>query len=310
LGHLPDSIRSTLERYLGEPLIEVRSVRGGSISHAAQVSTPGGAYFVKWNTQGAPDQFLREFEGLEALRRAQLNTSHPLQVPRPLYCAPSSDVLEDHHTHHTTIPTPFLLMEWIETDRVGARFDERLGQGLASLYRASAPQFGFIRHNYCGTTRQDNTWRDDWATFYTEQRIAPLIRIARDQRELSGDQLRMFTILLNRLPEWISTDESPALIHGDLWYGNVLETSHDPPALIDPAVSYAHREAELGMMELFGGFSPRVWASYQAHYPLSAGWRERLPLYTLYHLLNHFVLFGGSYGRQACDIARRFVGRS
>ena len=298
---LPRSVQAQLERHLGAAITVVRRVSGGSISQAVQIKADECLYFVKWNAEGAADQFECEARGLETLAQAQLSADYPLTIPRPLYVT-ARDV------ESAQVDVPMLLLEWIDTGAVGPKFDERLGAGLASLHRATAPQFGLSHHNYCGATRQENAWQATWERFYAEQRIAPLVRAARDQRGLAGTALHQLETLTRRLPEWIKTDEPPALIHGDLWYGNVLEGAGDSPALIDPAVSYAHREAELGMMDLFGGFSPRVWSSYQAHYPLSSGWRERLPLYVLYHVLNHFALFGGSYGDQACRIAHRFVG--
>lgn len=102
-------------------------------------------------------------------------------------------------------------------------------------------------------------------------------------------------------------DEPPALIHGDLWPGNVHVTAAGAPALVDPAAYFGHREAEFGMMLLFGGFGPEVFAAYEEAFPLPAGWRERAPLYTLYHVLNHFNLFGGGYALEARAIARRFA---
>ncbi len=118
--------------------------------------------------------------------------------------------------------------------------------------------------------------------------------------------LRRLRRLRDRLREWLDDDEPPALIHGDLWSGNVFADGQGHPVLVDPAAYYAHREAELGMMALFGGFSARVWESYAAARPPRKGWRSRLGLYTLYHLLNHFALFGGSYGRQALELAGQY----
>lgn len=299
--HLPSTIHRKFESLLNESIIETKRISGGSISHAMRINTNKTSYFLKWNTHGAPDQFRQEGIGLRALAQAQQDALQPLRIPRVIYVPSEAQSLEDN------LP-PFLVLEWIETGRPDTTFDERLGAGLASLHRMSSREFGFTQHTYCGVSKQDNRWRKRWEDFYAQQRIAPLVRVAHNQHGLSKGQLRTFEILIKRLPEWIATDEVPALIHGDLWYGNVLETASGPPALIDPAVSYSHREAELGMMDLFGGFNTKVWSSYQSHYPLSSGWRDRLPLYALYHVLNHFVIFGGAYGDQAYRIAKRFVG--
>ena len=112
--------------------------------------------------------------------------------------------------------------------------------------------------------------------------------------------------MIERLPALVSDEATPALIHGDLWSGNVLG-SRRGPALVDPACAYADREMELGMMTLFGGFPDRCFAAYEEAWPLPQGWRKRNGLYQLYHVLNHFLLFGGHYGPQAHGLARRFA---
>jgi fructosamine-3-kinase len=127
-----------------------------------------------------------------------------------------------------------------------------------------------------------------------------------ERRGLPIEEVQIYEKLVHRIPDLVSAEAVPSLIHGDLWSGNFLYSQHGP-ALIDPACYYADREMELGMMQLFGGFSARVWSAYEEEWPLPAGWETRTKLYQLYHLLNHFLLFGGSYGREACETARRFL---
>ncbi|MCB9526757.1 MAG: fructosamine kinase family protein [Myxococcales bacterium] len=287
-------MRRAVRAALGTPVIHAQPVSGGSINAAARLDTAAGPVFLKWNAHPIPDQFEREAAGLQALADA----GSGLRVPRPLHAArPQGDA------------PGFLLLEWLPEGRRAADFDERLGVGLAALHRATAPRFGFDADTYCGATPQPNGWRDDWLEFYRDQRLGHLLRLAVDHRGVPGAERRAFERLLTRLPEWLATDpEPPALIHGDLWAGNVHVAPDGAPGLIDPAVSYSHREAELGMMALFGGFGSRTWAAYEAAWPLQPGWRERLPLYTLFHVLNHYVLFGGPYGPQAWATVRRFVG--
>ena len=194
-----------------------------------------------------------------------------------------------------------LVLEWVQAGRRPADFDERLGRGLAELHRCTAPRFGFEMDGFCGPTPQPNGWLDAWVPFYAERRLGHHARLAaargREVDELEG--------LVERLSGLLGAPEPPALIHGDLWSGNLMD-HHGAPALVDPAAYFGHREAELGMMVLFGGFSARVFAAYDEAWPLQPGWRERLPLYTLYHLLNHDHLFGGGYWQQAMAIVRRF----
>ncbi|MDP3435529.1 MAG: fructosamine kinase family protein, partial [Bacteroidota bacterium] len=165
---------------------------------------------------------------------------------------------------------------------------------------------GFHHSNYCGTTIQDNTWTNSWPEFYAQYRIWNLVQQINVSRGLTSGELKVYEKLVEKMPQLLSHQTIPSLIHGDLWSGNYMYTANGP-ALIDPACYYADREMELGMMQLFGGFSPAVWKAYQEEYPLPAGWQKRIPLYQLYHILNHHLLFGGSYGRQALEIAKAFV---
>jgi fructosamine-3-kinase len=197
----------------------------------------------------------------------------------------------------------FILLEHLEP---GPPDDERLGRGLAELHRQAAPRFGFPVDSYCGSTRQPNAWCGSWPEFYAERRLRPLLSAIAGRRGLSRDERRVYDGLLARLPGLLGAGHRPSLVHGDLWSGNVLHSTRGP-ALVDPACAFAEREVELGLSTLFGGLSERALAAYQEAWPLPAGWRERNPLYQLYHLLNHQLLFGGGYGAQALEVARRFA---
>ena len=136
--------------------------------------------------------------------------------------------------------------------------------------------------------------------------LTEAIRAIERERKLSASDRALYDRVIARLTELLPSTSTPSLIHGDLWSGNVMITTRGP-ALFDPACAYADRELEFGITTLFGGFSERFWSAYQEAWPLPAGWRERNPLYQLYHLLNHHLLFGGGYGAQALRIARAFV---
>lgn len=294
-ARLDAAIADVLRAALGRPVrIERRTpVGGGCINEAARVETDAGTFFAKWNDHPIPDQFEREAEGLTAL--ADSGTS--LAIPRPIGARPPAGGAP-----------ALLVMEYLAPGRPGPDFDERLGVGLAELHRATAPRFGFAHDNYCGATPQPNGWMDDWIDFYRERRLRHQLRVAVERRGVGASDRRAFERLLDRLDALLGIDpEPPALIHGDLWSGNLHVAPDGRPGLVDPAAYYGHREAELGMMVLFGGFSPRVYAAYESVRPLQPGWRERLPLYSLYHLMNHYVLFGGGYGARAFAVARRFA---
>ena len=168
---------------------------------------------------------------------------------------------------------------------------------------------GVVGGGVVGTVAVDNRPAADWPTFWAERRLRPLVRRLRDGGGLDTDGARVLERLCDRLPErddLTGPPEPPARLHGDLWSGNVHVAAGGRPALIDPAAYYGHREAEFGMMTLFGGFSPRVFAAYDEAYPLEHGWRERNGLYQLYHLLNHLNLFGSGYHASVMAQASRY----
>ena len=248
-----------------------RAVPGGDTNRAAVFTSNGQKLFVKHNAHGLPRQFEAEAAGLDALRAS--GTS--LIVPAPVHVAPDFLVLE--YLPPGPSPDPIAI-----------------GTGLAALHRATDSRgFGFPLDGTCGATPQPNPWTGDWPTFYVEQRLRPLLT-----------RLDLPTRVLDRAPDVLGDDEPSALIHGDLWFGN-LYGSDRGPALVDPAAYYGHREAELGMMFLFGGFPEAVYRAYEAAWPLREGWRERLPWYSLYHVLNHALLFPGGYRAQAQQILRQ-----
>jgi fructosamine-3-kinase len=234
--------------------------------------------------------FQAEADGLAALRAS--GTS--LAVPRVVAVASGRP--------------SFLVIEYLGAGRRGDDFDERLGRGLAELHRATTNRFGFHADNYCGSTPQPNPWTDRWIDFYRESRLGHQLRLAVDAGHVSAADRNRIERLMERLDDWIDEPPSgPSLIHGDLWSGNLHVTDDGRPAIIDPAVSYSHREAELGMMRLFGGFSARVFAAYDAAWPLPPGWRDRSGLYELYHLMNHLNLFGAGYHGQMMAMVSRYV---
>ena len=175
----------------------------------------------------------------------------------------------------------FILLEQLELRRSGDW--AALGRVLAKLHRQTGPRFGWRRDNYIGATPQINSWRDDWATFFDECRIQPQLELAR--KNGFSIQFSSWEVLKNHRPQ-------PSLLHGDLWSGNAGFTA-EGPVIFDPAVYYGDREADLAMTELFSGFPPAFYASYQQEFPLDAGYATRKHLYNLYHLLNHLNLFGG-----------------
>lgn len=263
---------------------------GGDISAVERLHTNHGTYILKSLPRDLPGLLRAEADGLEALR----GSGTPLAVPSVIACVEG--------------PNAFLILEDLGSGPAGTHLDERIGFGLAALHRCGAPRFGFPRDNFCGATSQPNTWTDSWTDFYGRQRLGHQMTLASRARLLSASDTSVIEQLISRLDTLLQEpEEGTALIHGDLWSGNLHVTAAGDPALIDPAVYYAHREAELGMMQLFGGFPSRVYDAYHEAFPLEPGWQDRSDIYQLYHLLNHLNLFGRSYYARVMAVARRYI---
>jgi protein-ribulosamine 3-kinase len=263
-----------------------RSVGGGCINSAYIIDDGQGAFFVKVHAADKVAMFEAEAAGL-----TEIVATRTLRAPHPI----CHGVAEDR---------AYLVLEYIDMQNGDSRSAEHLGEQLAAMHRVSAPRFGWRMDNTIGATPQINTWTEDWITFYTEHRL----RFQLDLAARNGYCLQTpGAQLIECLPAFFDTYRPPpALLHGDLWGGNWGTDNQGKPVIFDPALYYGDREADLAMTELFGGFPPRFYAAYAAMYPLDVGgYAVRKILYQIYHVLNHFNLFGGDYGQQA----ERMIGR-
>jgi fructosamine-3-kinase len=288
---LPATLVAVITSHLGS-VVEVTPVGGGDISQAARVRLASGLQtLVKWHSGSQPGLFTAERWGLELLHSAKA-----LRVP---------DVLAQAEA--TAGCPAFIALEWLEPGSKSSTSAEALGTGLATQHRILASSFGLDYNNFIGANPQPNRQTDNWVDFFREQRLGFQIKLAGQNKLLSTRRAHLLEALLARLGDWLPAHPSASLLHGDLWGGNWLTLASGEPALIDPAVYYGHREADLAFTELFGGFPATFYAAYQAAWPLDGGYETRKDLYNLYHLLNHLNLFGESYGGSVAAILRRYV---
>jgi protein-ribulosamine 3-kinase len=264
-------------------------VSGGSINQCSGFDTASGPIFVKYGGADCLPVFEAEAAGLAELARAKA-----LRVP---------DVLSVSIEHETA----FLVLEWIDLTPAQARSEQLLGERLALQHRVTRDRFGWDRDNTIGSTPQSNRPDTQWIEFFREQRLLPQLVMAK-QNGAGSDVLDSGHRLCERLHVFFDTYRPvPSLLHGDLWGGNWGADTAGEPVLFDPAVYFGDREADVAMTRLFGGFGPAFYAAYRAAWPLEAGADVRATLYNLYHVLNHFNLFGSGYLRQAQGMIQRLL---
>jgi len=288
IQHLLEQIPAT-HPYAGRRLNSMHMVGGGCIHRAVCLDTDLGRLFLKINTLEFAANFSAEADGLNLL-------APHIRVPNNAL----TGVIDQQ---------AFLLMEWLDisSSAIGSRADDALGEQIATLHRQGAHAFGLDQDNFIGALPQRNGWERNWPDFFANRRLKPQLdwtesrdfpATTRDAGYRLMDELSLF---------FIDYAPNPSLIHGDLWGGNHGFLHDGTPVLFDPAVYYADREAEIAMTELFGGFSHRARQAYESVWPLDAGYAQRRNLYNLYHILNHYNLFGGGYGQQADRLIRRLL---
>ena len=272
---------------LGEPVAAARRVGGGCINEGWRVELEDGtALFVKTRAQVAPGEYAAEADGLRWL-------AEPGAVRVPAVHAVADDMLA---------------LEWIDEGSMDAAGAEAFGRGLAELHAAGADEYGWHAPIRFGRLEISNEPMADWPSFYVERRLRPLARQAFDEGSLSRSGVEAVDAVCERIADLAGPAERPARLHGDLWGGNVLAGADGRAVLIDPAAHGGHREVDLAMLRLFGSPGARVFDAYHEAAPLAGGHEQRVPLWQLFPLLVHALLFGGSYGSSAERAARSLVG--
>jgi protein-ribulosamine 3-kinase len=285
---LPGPVQAGVERAMAEwtgrptTIRRAAAVAGGCISPTARIETDSGdTFFLKYGASGLPAGLLdAEAAGLRALARADA-----VRVPQVVGVGGEGSSV-------------WLLMEWLEPGPARGRTWTELGRGLAALHQHRAARFGAETANFIGSLPQQNTPHDDWAAFWRTRRLEPQLRTAVQAGLLDGRDRARFARLFDHLEDSLAParDDGPSLLHGDLWNGNVHPMDDGSAALIDPSAYHGHREVDLAMADLFGGFPPAFRSAYEEVWPLAPGYApRRRAIYQLYYLLVHVNLFGRSY---------------
>ncbi|MGK7904492.1 MAG: fructosamine kinase family protein [Hormoscilla sp.] len=261
-----------------------RSVAGGCINQGYRVTGGDRTYFIKLNSASEIAMFAAEAEGLK-----QMHQTKTIRVPQPLCVGTEGNYA-------------YIVMEWLELGSGNSQAWEEMGRQLAAMHRCTPPTetenggFGWDQNNTIGSTPQINSWTADWAEFFAKHRLGYQFKLARSR----GGNFPQKDKLLTAIPELLASHQpQPSLVHGDLWGGNAACTVTGEPVIIDPATYVGDREVDIAMTELFGGFPAAFYRGYNEAFPLDAAYKKRKTLYNLYHILNHFNLFGGGYGSQA-----------
>ena len=260
-------------------IANTKSVSGGCINQGYKISGDGAEYFVKLNDASQVEMFAAEAIGLE-----QMYATQTITVPQPICWG-------------TAGSNSYIVLQWLDLGRGNSQSWTEMGRQLAAMHReGTRDSFGWERNNTIGSTPQINTSMDNWADFFAEQRIGYQLKLAKRRGGSFPDTAKVVNAVRDRLA---NRQPEASLVHGDLWSGNAAITADGAPVILDPATYYGDRETDIAMTELFGGFPAAFYNGYNEAWQLDSGYRQRKSIYNLYHVLNHFNLFGGGYASQA-----------
>ncbi|MCZ6702597.1 MAG: fructosamine kinase family protein [Ignavibacteria bacterium] len=288
---LNNSIKTKLENVLGSEIIQSHSLSGGCISTAYKIKVTGGDnFFLKINSITGNDMFIKEAHGLLELSKADV-----IKIPEVI-----------------SYDNDYILLELIIPGSKIKNFSEDFGRKFAYLHKFNNDYFGFYEDNYIGSHPQLNIVNENkiinWTEFYFNNRILYQYKLAEKSGNSTEELRKAISLLENKIENIvIDNGEKPSLLHGDLWGGNYLVDEDGFACLIDPAVYYGNREADLAMTKLFGGFDSKFYQAYNETYPLPDGYNYRENIYKLYHVLNHLNLFGGGYYSQAMNLINYYI---
>ena len=280
-------VKRIIEERLGTTIESISSLSGGDINEVYLVNCGLGQFVIKYNSSTRfPKMFYKEAEGLNALRDSKLITP----------------VVVDHFEH---MEDQFLVLEYVKEEKKEKKFWTNFAESLSVLHQKTSSSFGFGQDNYIGSLKQPNAQMSHWVDFFVSKRLKPLVRMAFDKKLMDKKHLIDFDEFYKKLFDLLPVEE-PSLLHGDLWAGNLLCNFKQQAVFIDPAVYYGHREVDIAMTKMFGGFDPAYLYEYDERFPLTKGWQERIPIHNLYPHLVHLVLFGSSYLRGIENVLERY----
>lgn len=288
---LNEEIKNKIRDYTGSDISSVSSLSGGCISDAYKLLLAnGGKLFLKLNFNSSKDMFVKEAHGLKELRKA-----NAIRIPEVLL-----------------FDSTYIVTELIEIGSKSVNFFEDFGRKFARLHKYTGNNFGFYEDNYIGSNPQpnvpDDEEKNDWVKFYLDKRILFQYKLAEKNGYVSAELRKGISALEDKIYDILKgSEEKPSVLHGDLWGGNYMVDSEGKACLIDPAVYYGHREADLAMTKIFGGFDSRFYSAYNEYFPLPEGYEYRENIYKLYHILNHLNLFGSGYYHQAISLINSYM---
>lgn len=276
MGSRYDDVAAVTSAALDSGVVSARPLGGGDVAESYRVELADGTtVFAKTHRDPPPGFFTTEAAGLRWLRAAGT-------LPVPDVLAVSDE-------------PPVLVLEWIDEAGRAASDDAAFGRDLAALHAAGASTYGREDRRSTGSRRLPNEPCATWAEFYASQRLLPLVRLATDAGALSTAAIGELEAVAGRLDRFGAADEAPSRLHGDLWAGNRIVDTAGRSWLIDPACHGGHREFDLAMMRLFGGFGAEAFTAYEEVAPLADGWERRVPLHQLAPLVVHAIKFRGVY---------------
>lgn len=288
---LTERFKIKIEEILHDRIIDSHSVSGGCINDAKIISVKSGdKYFIKTNYNNPKNMFLNEANGLREIAKANI-----IKTPEVIY-----------------VDDEIILLETISTGKKNSNFFEDFGRKFAQLHKFTHIEYGFYEDNYIGSNRQinmaTNIEKKDWCEFYFNKRLKFQFDLCEKNGFVTEEFRKSFLKLESKIESIIKPKtEIASLLHGDLWGGNYMIDEKGEACLIDPAVYYGNREADLAMTKLFGGFDSNFYSAYNQEFPLDDGYEYRENIYKLYHILNHLNLFGSSYYTQALNLVKYYL---